>query len=255
MSWALLQSRPAPKLSPYRPTSKLIGMETCVSIASQVLINWLFVAIMLFILFNQSWFECKQFDSRQADTAKWYTMGDNYENAILSTLALFQFINAVAAYNFGFDFRVSWLRNYWPIVFWCAFMAYASVLVFSGPSFLSCTYRYNCGDQSLLRWWTDNVDPPRLDYHGASIDAPPGCPCTEQISYSDTCENEYIECNNARYNQRYHHNIVPMWFRGVFFGVIVLNCVINILFEGMFIVGPFRRYLRSRKQTKALKNV
>eukprot|EP00922_Rhytidocystis_sp_ex-Travisia-forbesii_P053637 GHVS01079607.1.p1 GENE.GHVS01079607.1~~GHVS01079607.1.p1 ORF type:complete len:1225 (+),score=178.47 GHVS01079607.1:90-3677(+) len=254
MAWALLQSRPAPKLSPSRPTSKLIGTETCASIAIQVLINWLFVLIVLVVLFNQPWFDCKAFDPRQADTAKWWTMGDNYENLVLSTLGLFQFINAVAAYNFGFDYRVSWLRNYWPLLFWCAFMSFATALVFSGPSFLSCTYRYNCGDQSLLTWWTDNIDPPRLRYHGEDIDAPPGCPCSDQITFSDTCESEYTQCTNSRYNQSYHHNIMPTSFRGIMFAIIVINCILNVVVEGFFITGPFRRYLRRRKKAKALRN-
>eukprot|EP00921_Rhytidocystis_pertsovi_P009919 GHVQ01015886.1.p1 GENE.GHVQ01015886.1~~GHVQ01015886.1.p1 ORF type:complete len:1731 (-),score=163.47 GHVQ01015886.1:195-5387(-) len=249
MGWAILQSRPARRLRPHSPTSKLIGTETVSSVMLQVFTNWIFVMVTLVTLFHQDWFVCKEFDYNLADPARWWTMGDNYETYALSTLALFQFINTVAVFNFGFDYRVSWIRNYWPVLLWLIFLSFSTVLIFEGPSVLSCIYRYNCGDSSLLEYWSNVLDPSKFSYSG-NIGAPPGCPCSEQIAFSPTCENEYNDCTAPKYNQTYHHNIIPNWYRRLHFGVIVCNCVASIFVEGFIMNGPVRRYLRQRKAAR-----
>eukprot|EP00922_Rhytidocystis_sp_ex-Travisia-forbesii_P049760 GHVS01074036.1.p1 GENE.GHVS01074036.1~~GHVS01074036.1.p1 ORF type:complete len:1223 (-),score=107.80 GHVS01074036.1:142-3810(-) len=250
MSIAMLQSRPAKKLSASRPTAKLLGTETVLSLTFQIITNWIFVIVVVAVLFQQDWFRCKEFDHATADPARWWTMCDNYETATLTLLGLFQVINATAIFNFGFDYRVQWVRNYWPVGVWSVFIIFASTLALYGPSWLSCVYRLNCGDQSLMRYWTSDMEEPRLSYFGGDIGAPPGCPCSDQIGVSETCENEYIECDVSKYNQVYHHNIMPMSYRGILIGIIALNCILGIFFEGFFMNGPIRRLLRRRRQKR-----
>ncbi|KAJ2239796.1 hypothetical protein GGI13_007890, partial [Coemansia sp. RSA 455] len=109
---ALTQAQTARTLAPSRPTARLIGSHTLASIWGQTAINYAFLFGLIGLLFNQHWFRCNEFDSRDIDTSLWWILGDNYESELISIVCLFQFVNAAAVYNFGYRYRRSWITNY-----------------------------------------------------------------------------------------------------------------------------------------------
>lgn len=248
MSWAIMQHYPAKRLSPNRPTSKLIGAETALSIACQVLLNWLCLVLGLALLFNESWFVCKEFDSNTVDQGKWWLKGDNYEAAVVGIIVLFQLMSCAFIFNFGFDYRRRWYRNYWLIGFFVIFFIYGSAILLTDPSGFSCLYRINCGDWSLLKRWGQLGKINKLYEQPSTV--PTGCECNEQIDYSSTCESEYVDCKNDIFNQTYHHNIMPFYFRIYIFIIICSNIILGITFEKFLLVGPIRRYFRKRRNEK-----
>ncbi|KAJ2411556.1 hypothetical protein GGI10_004196, partial [Coemansia sp. RSA 2530] len=101
---ALTQAQTARTLAPSRPTARLIGSHTLASIWGQTAINYAFLFGLIGLLFNQHWFRCNEFDSRDIDTSLWWILGDNYESELISIVCLFQFVNAAAVYNFGYRY-------------------------------------------------------------------------------------------------------------------------------------------------------
>jgi len=247
MSWAIMQARPAKKLAPCRPTCKLIGWETFVSVMLQIVLAALTVAIGYVLLYQQDWFLCKEFDSNLIDPGKWWQKGDNYESTLLATLMLYLLVNTAGVFNMGFDYRRYWLRNYWIVCFWLVGLMFITYLVFAGPALMTCLYHFNCGDRSLMAVWSDLG---LIGGVGIIDSAPVGCSCNDQVAFSSTCENQYISCDTTKYNQTYHHNIMPTSFHWVIFGVAAVNVVVAYCLEGLFVVGPFRRWLRRRKAKK-----
>ena len=56
LSIAVTQSAAETKLSPHRPTARILGFETMASMLGQIFINYLFVFGAFIWIFSQSWF-------------------------------------------------------------------------------------------------------------------------------------------------------------------------------------------------------
>eukprot|EP00918_Siedleckia_nematoides_P094394 GHVU01207294.1.p1 GENE.GHVU01207294.1~~GHVU01207294.1.p1 ORF type:complete len:584 (-),score=103.17 GHVU01207294.1:1048-2601(-) len=260
MAWAILQAKPCATLKPHRPTSALLGIEVVTSLCVHIFWNWLFMALLVIILFHQSFFVCREFDPNLIDTSQWWLRGDNYESAALAVLSMVQLVSAAATFNFGFDYRRRWICNYGVVLLWGAALAWCCYLLFANAGLFTCLYRVGCGDHSLLQRFHSLgiISYPWSDGANKLPTAPAGCPCSMQVlpdTPTGTCESEYTDActTHNRFNQTYHHNIFPVYFKLVIFLVAVANVSVNFLFEGCGIVGPLRRYLRKKKYERSLR--
>eukprot|EP01069_Polyplicarium_translucidae_P004722 Polyplicarium_translucidae@DN2642_c0_g1_i1.p1 len=244
----IMESLPSKKLRPYRPTSRLLGSDTLWSLLGHIVCNWIFFISIIVVLYQQDWFRCKEFDASNINLGAWWLKGDNYETSVTALFVMFNCINASVVFNFGFDYRRPFIRNWIVPVGWAVWFIYFSLVLFLDPNGLGCLYRMNCGDESLMQWWRDNGRIP--GYSGPYSTSPGGCSCNDQIVDDDWCEAEYIQCDVSHYNQFYHHNIIPEDWRGKFYGMFVANLVALFLLEGLVLVGPVRKWIRKRKAAR-----
>jgi magnesium-transporting ATPase (P-type) len=129
MSWAISQAKAASSLAPYRPTARILGPETVLSLFGTIVINWVFlIAGLEGLLFSQDWFACHMWDSSSADVAKWWLLGDNYETATFAVIVLCQMVFSGAQFNFGFLYRQSYWRNYPLIIITVVFLGMYQIL-------------------------------------------------------------------------------------------------------------------------------
>ncbi|PVU93170.1 hypothetical protein BB559_003426 [Furculomyces boomerangus] len=212
--FALTQSRPAKKLLPFRPTARLLGFNTILSAAGQVFINFVAVCCVIVMLFNQSWFKCHEFDSRDIDTSLWWLLGDNFEAETLSILILTQFINAAGVFNLGYRYRSSWARNYLLVALYSGFLFVVSYVCLADPNRLGCLFRINCGDPDVLV---------SLGYPRPSFSIDP-------------------------YNSPIGHNVFNKSYRWKMWGYTTANALIVFMFEYFVVLGPIGRYFKSRSK-------
>ena len=77
-------------------------------------------------------------------------IGDNYEAETLFLVTGYQYISSAMAYNFGYEFRQAWWRNYPFVAFAICYTSlhfYATLTV----SQLSCVWRVNCINENVVR--------------------------------------------------------------------------------------------------------
>jgi hypothetical protein len=76
-------------------------------------------------------------------------IGDNYEAEVMFLVTGFQYIASAVVFNFGFEFRQNWFRNYWfvAIVFVYSFVHFYITLI---PGRLSCVFRVNCDSEHIV---------------------------------------------------------------------------------------------------------
>ncbi|KAJ9074598.1 hypothetical protein DSO57_1004738 [Entomophthora muscae] len=214
MILSLALARPAATLARTRPTAKLLGPQTLASAVSQSLVNLGFLVLAIFLLFQQSFFKCKEFDGAAVDSAKWWLMGDNFEAEVIGLMCLGQFINAAGVFNFGFLFRAQWWRNFPLVIAYFAMLGFVAFLTLSGPNPLNCIFRINCGSEAAI---TQVLDLPSPTFSIEDYSNPTG------------------------------HNVMPMQFRLILLGLITANCLLNLAVEYFLILhGPmpslFRRF-------------
>ena len=176
----------------------------------QIVINLIILFIAVDVLSKQPFFVCNEFDSRYVDLRKWWEMADNYEGAMLGILTSFQIMHAACAFNIGAKYRQGFLRNKIFIAVYCSMFALLSAVLLSNPNPLGCVFHINCGTTSILNqlgykvWW----------------DAP------------------------STYSSSIGHNVFPVYFRVVIWFITIFNLVAVLLWEGVFILGPFRDWAR-----------
>ncbi|KAI9295343.1 hypothetical protein K502DRAFT_324376 [Neoconidiobolus thromboides FSU 785] len=219
MTLAISQSKAAIKLSPYRPTARLLGPETLCSTIGQVLINTVFLIGAYGLLYKQPFFKCKEFDGNYVDLTKWYLLGDNFEGQTLGFVTLFQFVNAGFIYNFGYKFRRAFFRNYSLMLLWATFLTMLIYMLLADPNRLGCLMRLNCGDEKGL---SDEK------YPAPDFEIP-------------------------KYNTPIGHNIYPHYFRYVMLGLCLGNMACSLIWEAVFVLGPVRSYLRQVRPLDRLK--
>ncbi|KAL0142124.1 hypothetical protein V8B55DRAFT_1495122 [Mucor lusitanicus] len=216
MTLAITQAQPAKKLASSRPTAKPLGPYTLASLLGVIFVNFWFMVTSVVWLFQQDWFVCNEFDSSSIDTAKWWLIGDNYEAAIITLVAIFQFFNSAAIVNFGSVFRRSWWRNYILVFFYCCFFVHTSFLILADPNPYSCIFRINCGTSSKLV---------ELGYPKPTWDIPD-------------------------YNSPVGHNVFPKSFRWQLWGFVLGNCLINVIWERVVLLWFLRnKYIKKNKET------
>ncbi|KAI8975450.1 hypothetical protein BDF20DRAFT_914379 [Mycotypha africana] len=212
LTWAVSQSKAAPRLADTRPTAKLLGPQTLASGLGVVAINWAFLCGAFGMLYKQDFFRCHEFDASAVDISKWWLLADNYEASVLAVVCVFQFINNAAVFNFGYKFRQSFYKNYILSFLWLLYLAIVSAWLLADPNNFGCLFRINCGTKSVLA----------------------------QVGYP--VPSAYIE----PYNVPLGHNVMPWDFRWRLWGLCMGNCLATILYEKLVVIGPVHTWLAKK---------
>lgn len=186
------------------------GFETILSVLGQIFINLLVLCVAVIVLFQQPFFVCREFDSRYVDLRKWWEMADNYEGAMIGILTCFQIMHAACAFNLGSKYRQGFFKNKTFLMVYAAMFTLLSCVLLLDPNPLGCIFHMNCGTSNVLSqlgynvWWS-----------------------TPSIYYSSI-----------------GHNVFPMYFRLIIWLITILNLVAVMIWEGVFVLGPFRSWAR-----------
>lgn len=148
LAFSLPLARAAKKLSLTRPTASLLGPATMFSACGVLAIHFIFIVIALATLWNQDWFQCRKWGS--TDVSKVNSIGDNYESETIFLVTGYMYINSAIVFNFGYEWRQAWIRNYIivALIFAYTFMQFWITLV---PGKLSCFWRVNCVNEDTVR--------------------------------------------------------------------------------------------------------
>ena len=76
-------------------------------------------------------------------------IGDNYESSVLFLVTGYQYVSTAMAFNFGYEFRQGWFRNYW-FVMAAATFTIMHFYVTLHPGELSCFWRVNCDNDHVV---------------------------------------------------------------------------------------------------------
>ncbi|KAL2914989.1 hypothetical protein HK105_205533 [Polyrhizophydium stewartii] len=217
VSWALTMARPSKRLVDSRPTARLLGPETIVSVVGQIVINIVFSVVAVVLLFGQSFFRCREFDGTRADMRRWWELADNYEAEVTGLLGTFQILHAAAAFNLGSKYRNGFLMNRTFLVVYGVVFALITFITLAEPNALGCLFHVNCGTADAL----------------------------SSIGYSTSfpLPTEYFAPGG--------HNVMPMSFRLVVWGLSVLNLLALLGWEGLVVLGPVRQLAKSKWPRRA----
>ncbi|GKY97857.1 hypothetical protein MPSEU_000743700 [Mayamaea pseudoterrestris] len=207
MAFSLPLARCASKLSKTRPTASLFGSATMTSVLGVLGLNFLFLVGALAYLFSQDWFQCRKWDGQ--DVSNVQVIGDNYESEVIFLVTGYQYISSAFAFNFGYEWRQHWFRNYVFMAFVTAFtvMQFYITLV---PGHFSCIWRVNC----MNDWAVAAV---------TSIE-----PVPIQNSFNTT--------------------VMPADFRRGLLGIMIANAIAVSAWE-YFIVNGARRWFAARRRS------
>lgn len=148
LGFTLPLSKPAQELAPSRPTSSLLGLQTMCSTLGVLFIHYVYYIIALLVLFSRDWFDCRQWKGDDISNVLW--IGDNYETETMFLVIGYQFISSAMTYNFGYEWRASWLSNQHFVLFVAA-VSFIHFYVMLYPGYLSCLFRVNCDNDHVLR--------------------------------------------------------------------------------------------------------
>jgi cation-transporting ATPase 13A3/4/5 len=151
MAFSLPLSKAAKKLSPKRPTASVLGPQTLSSACGVLAINFLFLVFALLLLWNQDWFQCRMWGSK--DVSNVTVVGDNYEASLIFLVTGYQYISSAAAFNFGYTYRAGWLKNYVFVFFFLVWTAFQFTATMTATKF-SCIWRVNCDNDNAVRFVT-----------------------------------------------------------------------------------------------------
>jgi hypothetical protein len=187
-----------------------IGFETIISVLGQIVIHVAFLVASVAILFNQSFFVCKEFDSKYVDLRRWWEMSDNYEGAMLGILTTFQIFHSSCAFAIGEKYRRGFFQNKTYIAVYLLFFGILSFLLLADPNQLGCLFHINCGTRSALESARYKVN----------FMAP------------------------AEYYSSIGHNVFPLYFRIVILIMSVLNLMCILFWEKVVVLGPVRLWTK-----------
>ncbi|KAJ1956026.1 hypothetical protein EC988_001560 [Linderina pennispora] len=210
---------PAKRLSPFRPTARLLGPEIMSSVIGVVVINWLFMACVWVWTYQQPWFRCHEFDSSSSDLMKWYLLGDNYEAAIMTYVLIYQFMNNGFLVNYGYRHRRAWYYNPALLGMFALLLIMFSYAELGPPSRLSCTFRLNCGNPDAI------------------------------VAQGYKRPTWSIE----EYQNPTGHNILPSDFKWKLWGYSLGNMVAGNLWQILVVYGPVRAWLQKKRPLRRLK--
>ena len=208
MSFTLPLAKAAKTLAPSRPTASLLGVHTLSSVLGILFINALFAVICVWTLFQQDFFQCRKWTS--TDISNLSVIGDNYESTTLFLVTGYQYISTAMSYNFGYEFRESWLKNVW---FWslAAFFSFLLFWVTLVPGKASCFWRVNCENEDVL--------------------------------YS-VAMGEVLPIQNP-----WNTTVMPEDFRWTVMFLMLLNTVANIGWD-YFVVNGLRKFMIARRRNR-----
>ena len=156
LAMAIPLSAPAAKLARSRPTASVLGPQTVASCVGVLLINFLFMVGALAYLWSQDWFTCRTWGGN--DVSNTVVIGDNYETQTLFLVGGYQYVFVAFAFNFGYEFRQAWYRNYVLVGLFSIFSFIMFFILFV-PSDLSCVWRVNCVNERVQLSVTDTKIP------------------------------------------------------------------------------------------------
>ena len=162
---------------------------------------------MVYILFQQAFFVCKEFDSEFVDLRKWWELADNYEGAITGIITAYQIIHAACCFNIGSRYRQGYWKNKIFLVVYSTAALVLAIVTLLDPNPLGCAFHVNCGTKEAL----------------------------EKLGY-----DVWFKAPENYYNA-IGHNVIPVYFRYIILAVSALNLVLLMIWEGVVIVGPVRR--------------
>ena len=206
MATTLPLSQAAKRLSDTRPTASLLGAHTVASLCGVLFSNVFYVLMALAILYRQDWMQCRKWENQ--DVSNLQIIGDNYESETIFLIMGYQFLSTAMAYNFGYEFRQAWLKNYKfvaCIVFFTAIHFYVTLV----PGRLSCFWRVNCTNDDLV--------------------------------YSVSLQGK-IPIQNP-----FGTTVMPMDFRITLVVIMILNTLTNMGWD-YFVVNGIRKYLGRKKR-------
>eukprot|EP00978_Attheya_sp_CCMP212_P034692 scaffold146717_cov64-Attheya_sp.AAC.1 len=137
MVFTLPLARSAKILAPECPTASILGPHTMASACGVLALNFIFMVIGLAALTHQDWYQCRKWDS--TDVSNVIVIGDNYEAQVLFLITGYQYISSAMVFNFGYNFRAAWIKNYCTM----------------NPSPMSCLFRVNCSNENVVGTITD----------------------------------------------------------------------------------------------------
>ncbi|KAJ1343476.1 hypothetical protein BSLG_001974 [Batrachochytrium salamandrivorans] len=150
ISWALTMSQPAQKLVNSRPTARLLGPETIISVVGQIVINIVFLVTATALLFRQSFLKCNEFNGLKVDMRRWWELADNFEGEVTGLIATFQIIHAAAAFNLGSKYRSGFLMNRTFMIVYGVVFGIISYITLADPNWLGCLFHINCGTRDAV---------------------------------------------------------------------------------------------------------
>ncbi|KAI8917468.1 hypothetical protein BC831DRAFT_406937 [Entophlyctis helioformis] len=212
VSWALTMARPARHLSDTRPTARLLGPETILSVVGQIVINIIFQVTVVVVLFRQRFFRCAEFDGASADMRRWWELADNFEGQATGLIGTFQILHAAAAFNIGSKYRTGFFSNRVFLAVYATVFAIISFIMLADPNPIGCMFHINCGTKEALQGIGYNVafNTP-VDYY-----APAG------------------------------HNVMSRDFRWILWLIAVLNLVAVTAWEGIVVLGAGRAWAKAK---------
>lgn len=210
LAMALPLARAAKTLAPSRPTASILGLQTMASVLGVLSINFIFIVIALSLLWNQDWFQCRKWSDN--DVSNVLVIGDNYESEVLFLVAGYQYVSSAMSFNFGYEFRRGWFRNY-VFVFLAAFYTFLQFYITLVPSKLSCIWRVNCENENVVRGVT---------------------------------AHEKFPIQNP-----FNTTVMPVDFRWKLIALMVSNAVALSMYE-YFVVNGLRRRWAAKKRREAL---
>jgi cation-transporting ATPase 13A3/4/5 len=203
MAFSLPYADVAPKLAPNRPTSSILSLHTLASTLGVLLINFLFLVLALGVLFQQDFFQCRKWDT--ISIADVTAIGDNYESSVVFLVSGYQYITSAIAFNFGFQHRASWWKN-WRFQFFVIAWTVIHFTVILYPSTLSCFFRVNCENKNVLR--------------GATVE------------------------DRTPIQNPWGHTLMPLHFREIILVIVIMNGVAISIWEYFVINGFVADWIR-----------
>ncbi|KAJ3350112.1 hypothetical protein HDU83_009893 [Entophlyctis luteolus] len=224
LSWAMTQARPAKHLAATRPTARLLGPETLISVMGIMLVNLLFGIGAVVMLFgerwhNGNWFQCNEFDSRYYDLRRWWELADNFEGEVTGIVIVFQIVNAAAIFSIGNIYRSGFWRNWAFVTIYVGILGLLSFLTLADPNTVSCLFHINCGTSDALG---------RLNMQTGTA---------YQTAFIGIPES---------YHSFSGHNVLPMHFRLRLWLLCVGNLGALVLFQWGIVLKFGRRFARGR---------
>nr|CAH7729266.1 unnamed protein product [Callosobruchus chinensis] len=131
---------PSEKLCPQRPPSSLVAAKNVIPLLLQVSLCALFQLAVIYLLFQQTWFEPIPDDVVEPQIVSW-------ENLVLFTVSSYQYIILATVYSKGMPYRQKLITNYlfllsavsltafvtWLMIYPCKEMAKFMELIYTSP--------------------------------------------------------------------------------------------------------------------------
>ena len=218
LSWALTMALPATKLVETRPTARLLGYETVLSVVGQIVINVIFMAAAILMLLKQGFYKCRAFDDTNIDLSRWWELADNYEASVTSIVMIFQIFHAAGALNIGWKYRQGFVKNWRFLAVYGVLNFLVAFITLADPNALGCLFRINCGTPDALRSLGYNIE----------FEAP------------------------STYYSAFGHNVMPQYFRVMILVLMTLNLVAVLAWEGIVIQGAVRKWATKKWKKERL---